>query len=292
MKKVRLISILVLIAILLSNICVYANMAAPKKSDIASTITFESNDKISVVSEILDITVKGAQADIVATYKMKNNADESVTVQSMFLSPNIKTSGVKVRVNNKDVVFTSESYLLSYDTEVETNDWQYAVLSKGETATKDGERTVDTITFNMDFLAYEEYEVVVSYSYMLGGYPDYDFDAKNGIIEYYLAPAAMWQGFSNLTINLYLDKDMPIIKSSNLDFKRIGDRTYQYTSEVLPKENLRIEIDENWWLNIFSTLRNPYLYMFLSIILPFILIVVVIIILVIVWKIYKKKKKK
>ncbi|MEG1809400.1 MAG: hypothetical protein RR244_06080, partial [Oscillospiraceae bacterium] len=62
------------------------------------------------------------------------------------------------------------------------------------------------------------YDVVVSYRYRPGGYPDYDFNAKIGRIEYYLAPAAMWNDFGGITINLKLDEDMPVISSSNLEF--------------------------------------------------------------------------
>ncbi len=70
-------------------------------------------------------------------------------------------------------------------------------------------------------------------------YPDYNFDAKRGTIEYYLGSAVMWKDFSNLTINLYLDEDMPIIKSSNLEFEKVDTRTYQYVSDMLPVKNTR-----------------------------------------------------
>ena len=142
----------------------------------------------------------------------------------------------------------------------------------------------------MDFAPNEEYDVIVSYRYRLGGYPDYDFNAKRGEIEYYLAPAVMWKNFSNLTINLYLDKDMPVVTSSNLKFEKVGTRTYQYVSDILPNGNLEIVIDENWWQNIFSTLRSPYFFMSLMMYLSFILIVLAIC-LFIVWRLRKKKKR-
>lgn len=117
----------------------------------------------------------------------------------------------------------------------------------------------------------------MSYDYQLGGYPTSNFNAKKGVIEYYLAPAAMWKGFENLTINLTLDEDMPIISRSTLEFKKISDRTYQYVSNSLPETNLEIVIDENWIQNIFSTFRSPYLLMTIRMFLPYLLIVVVII---------------
>jgi hypothetical protein len=165
------------------------------------------------------------------------------------------------------------------------------VLTDDGKASRNEEQTVDTIIFKMDFAPNEEYDVIVSYRYCLGGYPDYDFDVKRGEIEYYLAPAAMWKDFSNLTINLYLDKDMQVVTSSNLKFEKLGTRTYQYISDRLPEENLEIVIDENWWQNVFSTLRSPYLPMTLMMFSPFILIALAVGIFT-VWRLRKKKKHK
>lgn len=289
-KKSSVLFITLIIAVCLPMVA-YANMAAPADSDIGSTITFEKNDVISVSSEVLDITVQGSTANIVATYKMKNTANDSVSTPCMFLSPNIETSGIKVVANQEDKLFTVKSYVLNYDTRIETTDWQYAVLTGDETTNSNNHQTVDTITFNMDFLPNETYDVVVSYTYKLGGYPNYDFDAKNGSIDYYLIPAAMWKDFSSLTINLYLNENMPIIKNSNLDFKKIKTRTYQYTSDTLPKENMKIIIDENWWQNIFSTLKSPYLPMTLMSLSPLILIIISIIIAIVVRRVDKKRSK-
>jgi hypothetical protein len=291
MKKVSLIFAFVLIFALSIPQVAFANMAAPNEADIGSSITFEKNDAVSVLSEVLDIIVDGSEADIVATYKMKNTTDESISTQSMFLSPNIKNSGVKVVVNGKDTSFTAETYALNYDTKIKTNDWQYVVLTDDGKASRNEEQAVDAITFEMDFAPNEEYDVIVSYRYRLGGYPDYDFDVKRGEIEYYLAPAAMWKDFSNLTINLYLDKDMPVVTSSNLKFEKVATRTYQYISDKLPKDNLKIVIDENWWQNIISSLRSPYLPMTLMMFSPFILIALAVGIFT-VWRLRKKIKHK
>lgn len=290
MKKASLIFAFVLVLALSIPQVAYANMAAPENADIGSSITFEKNDKISVLSEVLDITVDGPEANIVATYKMKNTTDENISTQSMFLSPNIENSGVKVIVNDKDTSFAVESYVLHYDTKIKTDDWQY-VLTDDQIASRNEEQTVDTITFEMDFAPNEEYDVVVSYRYRLGGYPNYDFNVKRGEIEYYLAPAAMWKDFGGITINLNLDKDMPVISSSNLEFKKIDTRIYQYVSDTLPVENLKIVIDENWYQNILSTLRSPYLPMTLMMYSPFILIVLAVVIFI-VWRLRKKKKQK
>lgn len=259
--------LMVVIVLILCMPCiVYANMAAPKDSDIGTSVTLEKNEEIAVVSEVLDITVEEDKAFIVATYKMKNTTDETVTTSSMFLSPNIEQNDVKVEMNQTEISFASESYALNYDTEVATDGWQYAVLTGADTAYADN--TVDSILFDMKFEAMEEQEIVISYTYQLGGYPNYDFNAKEGIITYYLTPAAMWKDFENLTINLYLDDDMPIIKESNLDFEKLDARTYQYVSDALPEDDLNITIDENWWQNIFSTLRSPYLPMLALMISP------------------------
>lgn len=268
-----------------------ANMAEPEDADIGSSITFQKNDAIAVLSEVLDITVEGTQANIVATYQMKNTTGENVSTPAMFLSPNVSDSGVQVTVNGKSTLFEIQSFALKYDTEIQTVDWRYAVLTDSKTADPNADQRVDSITFEMDFAPNQEYDVVVSYTYRLGGYPDYDFNAKNGLIEYYLAPAAMWKDFEKLTINLYLDEDMPVISSSNLEFSKVGTRTYQYVSDTLPAENLKIVIDENWYQNIFSTLKSPYLFMTLMIILPPIVVALVAAALII-WFLRRNRRQK
>jgi len=279
MKKIRIIFAFAFIFLLVIPQVAYANMAAPKESDIASSITFEKNDAISVLSETLDIIVDGAEADIAATYRMKNTTDEYVSTQSMFLSPNIENSGVKVAVNGIDTSFTAETYALEYSSAIVKRDWRYVILAKNMDQS-DG-RKVDSIMFELNFAPKEEYDVVVSYRYRLGGYPDYDYNAKRGEIHYYLTPAAMWKDFSKLTINLYLDEGMPVLKNSNLQFEKAGKRTYRYISDKLPEDDLEIVIDQNWLQNFIGFFKSPYLGMNLLIIfmvfLPIVLIILAII---------------
>lgn len=278
MKKLSLTLAFVLLLLLIITQIAYGNMAAPRKADIGSSITFDKNDTISVLSEVLDIEVYGSEANIQATYKMKNTTDKNISTKSMFLSPNIENSKVTIVANDKDTPFIVESYALNYNTEVETENWKYAVLTDENIASYSDNQKVDAITFDMTFLPNEEYHVIVSYTYRLGGYPDSDSNEKEGLIEYYIAPAAMWNDFGSITINLTLDEDMPIISHSNLEFKKIDTGKYQYVSDTLPEENLQITIDENWWQNIFSTLRNPYLPITFIMFLPFIIIALAIII--------------
>ena len=288
MKRIVLSLALALLTALALPRTAWGNMAAPAYADVGSSITFQQNQAIAVLSEILDITVHGAKAEITATYHMKNTTDNPVSTRTMFLSPKIEDSGTAVAVNGQETPFTVESYGLNYSTEVETDQWQYVVLT--EDAEIAGEQTVDTVAFTMDFAPEEEYDVTVSYTYRLGGYPDLDFNAKRGEIVYYLTPAAMWKDFGQLTINVYLDEDMPVITSSSLNFEKVGKRTYQYVSDTLPEEDLRITIDENWMQNISSTLRSPYLGMYLSmaacLFLPVLLLIAVLLLL----RRYRKKR--
>ena len=136
--------------------------------------------------------------------------------------------------------------------------------------------------------------MVVSYTYRLGGYPDYDFNVKYGLLEYYLTPAALLKEFRSLTINLYLDEGMPVLTSSSLPFEKVAPRTYQYVSDTLPDEDLRITVDENWFQNIFSTLRSPYLrmnlMMALVVLLPFLLIAGAVLA-VLIWALRRRKRR-
>ena len=288
MKRLAMLFVCMLLFASTGRQAVSANMAAPAEADIGSAVTFEKNDSISVLSEGLGITVSGPQAAITATYRMKNTADIEVFTEAMFLSPDIDFSSPRVTVNGRETDFEAESYALRYDTEIKTDDWRYVVLVSGGAA-GEAEREVDSITFGMSFAPGEEYDVVVSYLYRLGGYPDYDYDAKEGLIEYYLMPAALWKDFKSLTVNLYLDEDMPVIKESSVEFEKTGERAYRFVSDTLPGTELEIVIDENWFQNILSTLRSPYLPMTLLMFLPFVLAAAAVIALLL-WAGKKRKR--
>ncbi len=278
MKGKKLLLVLALVMLLSAPQVASANMAAPKQADVGSSITFEKNDAIAVTSEVLDIKVHGTTAYIMALYTMKNTTEEAVTTPAMFLSPNIENSGMSVTVNGEAVPYEVASYGIYYSPGlVDTSGWQYTILSEPQEV-PDEDRSIDAISFDLIFDPLEESRVSVSYTYALGGYPDYDFNAKRGEIEYLLTPAAMWKDFEHLTIHLTLDEDMPILKSSNLEFEKVGKRTYQYVSDTLPEDDLYIRVDENAFQNIFSTLRSPYLGMTLMLFSPFILIAVIIVI--------------
>ena len=267
MKKLSL--ALALATALASLQIAYGNMAAPSEPDMGAAVTLEENESLAVRSEVLDIVIDGETARITATYQMENTTDEPVSTQSMFLSPNMEYAGVQVTVDGQEVPYEAESFALHYDTRIRTEDWRYAVLTRGETAAWDRDKTVDTVTFQMEFEPRESCDVVVSYTYALGGYPGYDFNVKRGELRYYLTPAALWNGFEDLTINLTLGEDMPVLKGSSLEFEKVGERSYRYHSAALPGEDLWITVDENWYQNIFSTLRSPYLMMTLTMMAPF-----------------------
>ena len=205
---------------------------------------------------------------------MENTTDQQVVTPSMFLSPNVEAGNVTVLVDGQEVPVVVESYTLGDVTQIDTQDWQYVVLD-GKAADVGQGQTVDTILFTLEFEPRQQCEVVVSYTYRLGGYPDYDYNVKYGTLEYYLRPAALWKDFSNLTINLHLDEDMPVLQDSNLEFEQVGPRTYQYVSDTLPEENLRIEVDQSWWQELFGFFRNPYLAVYAMYFVPVIVVVVV-----------------
>ncbi|MFI3306942.1 MAG: hypothetical protein R3Y21_00070 [Mycoplasmatota bacterium] len=248
---------------ILISICliepVYANMAAPAYSEIGSSVTFEKNDDISVLSEVLDIVIDGTQAKITATYTMKNVTETMVTTNSMFVSPNIENNNTQIFVDDLLVDFEYESYSLSYDTIVTTDDWKYVVLTESEVLENDVS-TVDTVIFEMQFEANEQQDIVISYVYNLGGYPNYDTDEKRGELYYYLAPANLWNEFSSLTINLTLDEDMPYITESSLEFSKISDLKYQYKSSTLPDVNLDITMRKNSLQQLNNSFSDSFLF--------------------------------
>ena len=265
----------------------YGNMAAPAEPDVGTAITLEQNETLAVKSEVLDIVIEGSTAQITATYQMENQSDEAVKTRSMFLSPNVEEAGVQVVADGQLLACETECYALSYNTQIGVEEWRYAVLTDVGESPQVGKSMVEAILFDLKFEPRETYDVIVSYRYRLGGYPEYDFNVKCGELHYYLMPAAMWNGFEDLTINLTLGKDMPVLESSSLEFEKVGKRSYRYYSDALPKEDLRITVDENWLQNLFSTLRSPYLHMMIRTAAPFILIMV----LVAGWFVFRRVKR-
>lgn len=292
MKKKMGIFLCAVIILLFFSFPVLANMAAPKDPDVGSTITFEKNDSITVTYEVLDIEVIGAKANIKASYHMKNTTNEAVTTKSMFLSPNISEDSFSVTIDGKNVFYTSQTYKIGYESEIATDDWMYIILKEDN---EYNTSTVDTVLFELSFAPNAEHDVVVIYEYALGGYPDYDYDAKRGEILYYLKPAALWKDFEGLEINLILDKDMPVLKSSSVKFEKTGDRTFKYTSNELPNQDLTISIDQNGWQEFITQFKSPYIGMNLLLLIPiFIFIILAFIAVIIIAKkaVQKNKKKK
>ena len=218
---------------------------------------------------------------------MENQCDEAVKTRSMFLSPNVEEAGVQVVADGQLLACETECYALSYNTQIGVEEWRYAVLTDVGESPQVGKPMVEAILFDLKFEPRETYDVIVSYRYRLGGYPEYDFNVKCGELHYYLTPAAMWNDFEDLTINLTLGKDMPVLESSSLKFEKVGKRSYRYYSDALPKEDLQITVDENWLQNLFSTLRSPYLHMMIRTAAPFILIMV----LVAGWFVFRRVKR-
>lgn len=289
MKK--LLTIFIILTVFLgSTTKVEANMAAPDDADIASTITFEKNESLSVLNEILNIEVKGSIANISALYHMKNKTQEEVTTSSMFLSPNIEGDTTRVYIDNYEITYTAKTYKISYrDDVIETNDWEFVIL---EEENDDYYRQqVDTITFEMTFLPLEEHDIEVSYKYTLGGYPNYDFDVKYGSIYYYLKPAGLWESFESIEINLTLDEDMPKITSSSLEFTKLSKNKYQYKANELPDTDLLIRIDQSAWDEFISGFKSPYLIMKIMMLLPVIIIFLCIIIIIIMATARMRKNK-
>ena len=62
MRKKSLIFVILLAFVCMVPQRAFANMAAPEDADVGSAITFEKNDEIAVLSEDLEIVVKGPDA--------------------------------------------------------------------------------------------------------------------------------------------------------------------------------------------------------------------------------------
>ncbi len=292
MRKIKLL-ILMLISVLgiILSIPAYANMAAPRDDDLASGVSFEKNNDLRVISEELDIKIKGETADIKAIYNMKNIKNVAISSQAMFISPNISGNSARVLMNGMELSFKAKSYYIDHNTSSRIEEWKFVIENPGEES--EYLDMVDTISFNMEFKPLEEAMIIVSYSYRLGGYPSLDFDSKYGSLTYYLSPASMWEDYGGITINLELSSDMPVLEESSIKFEKVGKNKYQYKASSLPKEELKIRVNQNGWQKFISSFRSPYLMMNFVVILPLILValVAIAIIAIIIVSVRRRKQK-
>ena len=116
---------------------------------------------------------------------MENQSDEAVKTRSMFLSPNVEEAGVQVVADGQLLACETECYALSYNTQIGVEEWRYAVLTDVGESSQVGKPMVEAILFDLKFEPRETYDVIVSYRYRLGGYPEYDFNVKCGELHYY-----------------------------------------------------------------------------------------------------------
>ena len=263
-----------------------SNMAPPAKESVASTITFEKNNEINVTEENLVIKFKEPFAYISVTYHMKNITDKDVKTPSMFLSPNIEECDkTTVKIDGTDVPFTTVSYeKYHHGDEVSKEGWKFVLKEANEASNQYD--LIDTINFDLDFKPYQEYDVEVSYTYLLGGYSTKD----NGYLYYYLTPASCWNGFKDLTIDLYLSENFPKMKSS-LDFIKIDKLHYQYKSEVLPSEDLEISLKPTSMYYIKHNFINIIALTLTSIVAIIEYVVIPVFLIVFLIKYFKKRRK-
>lgn len=288
MKKI-LLMLLVLIITFSGFNTVFANMAAPNENDLGTSITFKNNEDINITKEILDIKITNDVASIKATYFMSNNKEYNVETESMFISPNYSDDNISVLKNDINIQYTTKDLIFESSVdEVHINDWEYVIFKKDENS-KYG-RKVQSINFKLEFGPLEESTIIVSYNYRLGGRPDLDNNLRYATFLYYLTPANNWNDFKDLTINLELSSDLPVISKSTLDFIKIENNKYKYKSDTMPNVNLELELDQTRLQEFIGFFKNPYNIIYLYFIgITSLLIILIISIIVFIHFIKRKK---
>jgi len=118
MKKYKklVLSFLVLFMVLAAfsgmneNNAAYANSAPPISSEDSSGIIFEKNQLVKIDSEVLDIKLGTAYAEITASYQMTNLTEESQVIKTLFISPFLYEE-------DKNYVIMQDGIELSYQIE-------------------------------------------------------------------------------------------------------------------------------------------------------------------------------
>ena len=293
MKKQIKIVLSFMLALLISiNIIptvAYANSAMPIQNSQGTGIVFELNDEIAVKSEVLDIEIIDEMAKITAIYNMINLTDKEISVESMFIAPYFaeESYGFVVEIDDEKVDYESKIFGEYSEFEIDENNWQY-VIENSDIGSK-YDNGIQTVKYNMNFEPNDEIEVMVSYDYIMSQ----DTASSDNMYKllYYLTPANYWSDFTDLTINLTVDSDMPKIESSSVEFEKVGKNEYQYKADALPNDELEITVERRWYGYVWSVLTDGYLWDMIGV---FILVLALPIGLIIdfVWQIRKRRKKK
>ncbi len=141
---------------------------------------------------------------------------------------------------------------------------------------------IGAIQYTMEFEPNESIQLVVKYTAGAGGYSYQGTSVLS--FEYLLTPAKYWSDFGSLTINLTVPEDVNNIKSSTLEFEKISDSLYTYTSNGLPNTELWITLNNayngasiytNWWNYYASSANNSDIFCVLlgTIIIPCIMLI-------------------
>lgn len=88
-----------------------------------------------------------------------------------------------------------------------------------------------------------------------------------------------------------LDDELPVLKESNLAFRQTDKRTYVYTSDSLPDENLYIRIDQNNWQEFTGLFHNPY-FIATAVAVLVVLLAVAVVLIVIIMSVRKFARRK
>lgn len=263
-----------------------ANSVAPTQNSVGSGVIFEKNDVVAVKSEVLDIEIGEKIATITAKYVMVNLTNQKQDIETMFISPilNGEKSEFELYQNGTRIEFTEKFYKISGDSKIDLNDWENAIIADEEIENPDYDQPlISAVSYVMSFEPNEEIESTVKYDYRLGGRKEWAH------VEYLLTPAKYWNSFSDLTINLTLEKTRPVLEYSSVDFKKTGDLTYQAKLDTLPDDELTFRVKQAWFNDFVDTLTSPYTWTFgLVFIIPALLIIIAIVVIIVV---VRKRKK-
>lgn len=159
-------------------------MLAPEKSDLLSTITIENYKEISLISENIDIIMNGETAEVTIKFLFKNLTDNYVETSAMFLSTNFNENNNKFYVNGEKIDYSIESYSFNHSYIMnKSSSWKFSVTEYPYGNLDSDNKEIDLIEFEMKFNPREIYEMELSYTYSVGGYPTLENYSNSAWIE-------------------------------------------------------------------------------------------------------------
>ena len=249
MKKI----LLIILAIILITIPVWANAGPPAQDPETNMIYFSEDSGVSLIEEWITFTIdkEWDQSSLVEVkYILKNIDNEEENIKLMFLGPGLASDETKILVDGEEIknirLVESSSIPENWESLENINIYEPIsgkLLREHSTGYRYGYQEDKGYEFNVDIPINETIELDIIYE-SDGGYYSYN-EVINDVSTqiYYLTPAKYWEGDAKVNMSVVFPNDSYEIHS-NIKLDKINEKTYGTNLNAIPKEE--------WYFNYVS----------------------------------------